>query len=297
MQEIKRQLAVYAGMIEDALPGYLPVCPEPESVVADAMSYSLLGGGKRIRGSLILAFYHLFAGDVQPALPYAGALEMVHACSLIHDDMPCMDDDDLRRGKPSCHIAYGEATALLAGDALLALAFEVMAAPRYSGAFPSERVLECIRCLAWATGCAGMIGGQAIDLAQEHKHTPPDLLERMYAKKTGALFTASAKIGCLLGGADEAATQAAVACMEALGLAFQIIDDILDVTGDQELLGKPVGSDADNDKTTYVRVYGVEAARKKIAQLNAAAKAALEDIDADTAFLTGLADLLAGREY
>lgn len=297
MPAVKQRLAAYAELVEDALTGYLPLCPEPESVVADAMGYSLLGGGKRIRGSLVLAFYNLFCGDVRPALPYAGALEMIHACSLIHDDMPCMDDDDLRRGKPSCHIAYGEATALLAGDALLALAFEIIADKRHSGAFPDGRALECVRCLASATGCTGMIGGQAIDLAQEGKETPSKLLERMYAKKTGALFTAAARIGCVLGGADSDTIQAAVAYMNNLGLAFQIVDDMLDVAGDEALLGKPVGSDDGNGKTTYVRVYGLEAARESVARLNEAAKAALAGIRADTAFLAGLADLLAGRKY
>jgi len=297
MEAIKQQLAHYAQLIEDALPGYLPVCPSPEDQVAKAMAYSLLGGGKRIRGALVLAFYNLFAESPGPALPYAGALEMMHASSLIHDDLPCMDDDDLRRSKPSCHIAFGEATALLAGDALMILAFETMAKVENSGAFPCGRVLEAVRCLAAAAGCNGMIGGQAIDLSQEGKVAAPQLMERMYARKTGALISVSASMGCILAGADEETTAAAVEYAEKIGLAFQIIDDILDVSGDSRELGKPVGSDRQNQKNTYVCLHGVDAAISRVAALNSEAKAALQRIDADTAFFTELADYLAIRRH
>jgi len=297
MDNINKQLAEYARMIEEALPGYLPRCPDPESLVAEAMRYSLLGGGKRIRGALLLAFYRLFSEDVRPALPYAAAVEMMHASSLIHDDLPCMDDDDMRRGKPSCHIAHGEATALLAGDALIILAFETMSDARYAGAFPCGRALEAVRCLAASTGCNGMIGGQIIDLNQEGKPTPAPLLERMYARKTGALIAVSARIGCILGGAGDAAIEAAVSYSAKIGLAFQIIDDILDITGDQSKLGKPIGSDRENGKTTYASIHGVEASRRQVEQLNAQAKMDLAAMEKDTSFLAGLADLLAGRQY
>ena len=296
MDRTKQQLGSYASMLETALAGYLPRHPSPEQTVADAMAYSLLSGGKRIRGALTLAFYRLFREDVRPALPYAGALEMVHAYSLIHDDLPCMDDDDLRRGKPSCHIAYGEATALLAGDALLTLAFETMTDPRHAGAFAPGAVVKAVRCLAAAAGCAGMIGGQMIDLYQEGKPASEELLKRTYAKKTGALIAAAAQMGCVLAGARPEETEAAESYCEKIGLAFQIVDDLLDVTGDARVLGKPIGSDIENKKCTYVSIYGLDAARQKVDQLNQEAKASLQKLKGDTSFLASLADLLAGRQ-
>lgn len=292
----KQQLCRYAHSLETALASYLPRCPLPESQVADAMGYSLLGGGKRIRGSLVLAFYHLYHEDIAAALPYAGALEMIHAFSLIHDDLPCMDDDDLRRGKPSCHKAFGEAQALLAGDALLDLAFEVMTDPCYSRPFPAARVLQVVHCLARATGLGGMIGGQAIDLAQEGQSTPSELLERMYKLKTGALLAIAAETGCILAGADREACRAAVEYADRLGFAFQIKDDILDITGDAALLGKPIGSDEANGKTTFVRLYGLAAAQREVDRLNTEAKKALDKLPGDTRFLRELADMLVCRQ-
>lgn len=296
MEAVKKQLAWYADSLEAALASYLPQCPLPEDQVAQAMGYSLLGGGKRIRGALVLAFYHLYHEETEAALPYAGALEMIHAFSLIHDDLPCMDDDDLRRGKPSCHKAFGEAQALLAGDALLSLAFEIMTEPQHSRFFPPERVLQAVNRLGRATGLGGMIGGQAIDLAQEGKDTPAELLERMHKLKTGALLAVAAEIGCILAGADREAGQAAVEYAAHVGFAFQIMDDILDITGDTALLGKPVGSDEANGKTTYVSLYGLDAARNEVEQLNAKAKKALDKLPGDTRFLKGLADLLVCRQ-
>lgn len=292
---IKEQMAGYAGLIEQALPSYLPECPEPEKRVADAMRYSLLSGGKRVRGMLLLAFYKLFQEDVCPALPFAGAVEMVHAYSLIHDDLPCMDNDDMRRGKPSCHIAFDEATALLAGDGLLTLAFETITAPQYTEPFSPQAVLDCVRALSGAAGCRGMIGGQMIDLLQEGGEPDATLLARTYAKKTGVLLQAPAEIACILAGADETIRKAAIAYSGDLGLAFQIVDDILDVEGDEDVLGKPTGSDRGNDKQTYVRLYGLEAAREEVGRLTMSAKQALQALDADTRFLEGLVAGLAGR--
>ena len=295
---IENMLEEYASRLEEALPGYLPRCPAPESRVGEAMAYSLLGGGKRVRGALTLAFYRLYKEDLSPALPYAGALEMIHAYSLIHDDLPCMDDDDLRRGKPSCHIAFGEAVALLAGDGLLTLAFETMCDPAHADAFPAATVLEAVRQAAWAAGCSGMIGGQMIDLAGEGSAgTTAALLDRMYAKKTGALIVAAARLGCILGGASKQDLDAASDYARYLGLAFQIVDDLLDAAGDEAVLGKPVGSDAANGKSTYVRMYGEDAARREVDKLNLRARQALEKLEGDTRFLAGLADLLAARQH
>jgi geranylgeranyl pyrophosphate synthase len=207
-----------------------------------------------------------------------------------------MDDDDLRRGKPSCHKAFGEAVALLAGDALLNLAFGVMSDEGHRRPFLPERVLAAVNCLAGTAGLGGMIGGQAIDMAQEGQSTPPPLLERMYSLKTGALLGAAAGIGCILAGAAAAERQGAVEYAHHLGFAFQLTDDILDVTGDEALLGKPIGSDAANNKTTYVSLYGLAAARQAAVRSTAQAKEALDKLPGDTRFLKGLADMLAARQ-
>ena len=290
------KLAVYTEMINKALTGYIPDCPYPESIVAEAMAYSLLGGGKRIRGALVLAFYNLYHEDVTPALPFACAIEMVHAYSLIHDDLPCMDDDDLRRGKPSCHIAYGEAIAILAGDALLTFAFEVMADSVNYHHFQGENILRAIRTLANSAGLFGMIGGQAVDIEQEGKNTPSALLDRMYAKKTGALLEAAATIGCELAGAGDEEMASAMDYASHIGFAYQILDDILDVAGDEAAIGKPVGSDAAKNKSTYVSHHGLEKAKQEAGRLNMHAKKALEKLPGDTGFFAGLADILADRQ-
>jgi geranylgeranyl diphosphate synthase type II len=289
-------LARYAGLIEESLAGYIPCCPYPESGVADAMRYSLLGGGKRVRGALVLAFYQLFHEGLEPALPFACAMEMVHAYSLIHDDLPCMDDDDLRRGKPSCHRAFGEATALLAGDALLTLAFEIVADAGLLAALPAEAALRSARCLAHAAGMAGMVGGQAIDLASEGAAVTREQLDRMYRKKTGALIGAAAYIGCALAGAREAETAAALRYAGHIGMAFQIIDDILDVAGDEAVLGKAVGSDRGKDKSTYVSMYGLWEAKREAERLSGIAKESLGGLPGDTGFLRDLADMLTERQ-
>ena len=290
------KLSRYAARIEEALAPRIPLCPFPESKVAEAAAYSLLGGGKRIRGALVLAFYELYEQDLKPALPFACALEMVHAYSLIHDDLPCMDDDDTRRGKPSCHIAFGEATALLAGDALLTLAFEVMAEAVREGVIPGGVILRAITILAAAAGLKGMIGGQAVDLEQEGKATPPGLIRRMYSEKTGALMGAAAQIGCLLAGAGEDEAEAALDFANQIGMAFQIVDDILDLSGDGAVLGKPVGSDREKEKSTFVSLHGAEEAGREIDRLNGQAKKALHVLPGDTGFLCGLTDMLAERQ-
>ena len=289
----------YADLLEKSLSAYLPPAPEPENKVREAMAYSLLGGGKRIRGALTLAFYELFHDDIRPALSYAAAVEMVHAYSLIHDDLPCMDNSDTRRGKPSCHVEFGEWTALLAGDGLLNLAFEVMSNPDYADGFCKKDVLRAIRCLSLSSGYSGMIGGQAIDLWQEQneKEATEEVTLRLISKKTGALIRASGEIGCVLGGADEKAIEAAISYCEKIGLAFQIRDDILNIIGDSKLQGKPVGSDAKCGKNTWVSLYGIKAGEEKIAGLNLQAKDALSAFSGDTEFLAGLADLLADREF
>lgn len=249
----------------------LPDC-EYRSVI-DAMNYSALAGGKRLRPSLLLEFYRLCGGKfVSDALNFAAALEFIHTYSLIHDDLPCMDDDDMRRGRPSCHIQYGEDTALLAGDALLTLAFKTA-----SDCQQTEPVLVCkaISRLADCAGVHGMIGGQVIDLSIENSNPSLDTVVDMYSRKTGALIRAAAEIGCILANADEEKISAALKFASNIGLAFQIVDDILDITSTAEQLGKPIGSDEKNNKSTYVSIVGIENAKNNVQTLTNEAISAL----------------------
>ena len=241
----------YLPLIEEFLPTLLPSENCTEKNVISSVKYSLLAPGKRLRPTLLLAFCDICSGDVTAALPYACAVEMIHSYSLIHDDLPCMDDDDLRRGKPSNHIVFGEDIALLAGDALQALAYESML---------SDEVLEktgingakAAFILAKASGLLGMVGGQTIDLETEGKNPSLETISEMYSKKTGQLIKAPCLMGCVLANADEKETKAAETYAEKIGLAFQIVDDILDIVSDTDTLGKPVGSDVENQKVVYV---------------------------------------------
>ena len=292
--EFREQLALYAQLTEAELEQQLvlTVCPQQE--VMEAMHYSALGDGKRLRAALLLAFSEACGGCQATALPFAAAVEMIHAYSLIHDDLPCMDDDDLRRGKPSCHIAYGEATALLAGDGLLTHAFDVML---HSTAEPLS-ILKAAGCLSKAIGVYGMIGGQVMDMANEQKSdVSEELLRQTDALKTGALIRAACEMGCILAGASAEKINAAVAYAEKIGLAFQITDDILDVTSSTEELGKPVGSDEEQSKNTYVSLYGIEKAREISAQLLADAKDDLKAAGLDREFLCQLADYIFERKH
>ena len=265
-----------------------------QQLVLDAMKYSLSAGGKRIRPVLALEFCRLAGGEIEQALPVAAAIEMTHTFSLIHDDLPCMDDDDMRRGKPSCHKAFDEATALLAGDALAVLPYELLARSVIEKGANAEKVAMVIAKLAQCVGAYGMIGGQQIDTQFENQSIGGEALLKMYELKTSRLLQAACVCGCIIGGGSEEEIKQADAYGKSLGLAFQIVDDILDVTGDQETLGKPIGSDAVNNKETYVSLYGVEAAREKAAELTNEALKALEFFD-DNDFLTELTKQLLNR--
>ena len=286
----------YCSMIEAALPQYLPPVTLPQGKVCEAMAYSLLDGGKRIRGCLTLAMCELCGGEVQSALPLACAVEMVHAYSLIHDDLPCMDNDDLRRGKPSCHIKFGEGTALLAGDALLTHAFSAASDAYFNGTLPADTVLRCVNQLSRAAGVEGMIGGQVIDTAPEEVPMTPEQLEEMHGMKTGALIRSAAVLGCLAAGAPRDVVMQADLYAAKIGLAFQIVDDILDVTEESEKLGKST-SDADNNKTTYITLYGVEKAREMVRRLVLEADLAVKGTVLDDEMLYELADTLAKRHH
>ena len=284
----------YLEMINRRLTALLPVCTYDAPDVCDAMRYSLDGGGKRIRPVLLLESCRLCGGDVADALDFACALEMIHTYSLVHDDLPCMDDDDMRRGKPACHIAFGEATAVLAGDALLTQAFAAAANSEAAKKTPA-RALEAIALLSKYAGAEGMIGGQAVDLQSEGKTIALSRLQTMDSLKTGALMRAACEIGAVLAGADNEKRAALVRYAEALGQAFQIVDDILDVTSDVQTLGKPIGSDAELQKSTYVSLLGLDRAKAAARDCTAAAIEALAVFGEDAAFLRSLAENLMTR--
>lgn len=291
MTDLDKRLTADRELVEKALRAIFRD-RTPRADLYDAMEYSLMAGGKRIRPILTLECCRLCGGTDSAALSLACALEMVHTYSLIHDDLPCMDDDDLRRGRPTNHKVYGEATALLAGDGLLTAAFET--ALDAGACLPAERVVRAVQVLACAAGPAGMVGGQALDLAGERRALTEDELYEIHRLKTGALLTAAAELGCIAAGADEESRQAVTQYAAALGLAFQIRDDVLDVVGNVEEFGKPVGSDAANQKTTFVTLKGLEACKNEVDRLTGEAVAALERFP-DREFLTLLAWRLAGR--
>ncbi len=258
-----------------------------------AMAYSLRNGGKRIRPMLTLEFCRVCGGNPESAIPFALGVEMIHTYSLIHDDLPCMDDDDMRRGKPSSHKVFGEANALLAGDGLLTLAFEtVLSAEDVSFEAKAKAGLE----LSKAAGCSGMIAGQVMDLANEGRAVGIDDIRNTDRLKTGELIRVAALLGCIAADADEEKIKAAEKYCSNIGLAFQIVDDILDVTSDAETLGKPIGSDSENEKSTYVSLLGLEESACLADSLTAEAKAALDIFDGEGEFLSQLADKLLGRK-
>ncbi len=245
----------YLDEINSALESFLP---SGDDVVSQAMRYSVRNGGKRVRPALTLEFCKVCGADYKSAMAFACAVEMIHTYSLIHDDLPCMDDDDFRRGKPSCHIAFGEANALLAGDGLLTLAFLTLT----KADLPAERIVKAAEVLSDAAGVCGMIGGQVMDLENEDKSVRIDTLEKTDELKTGELIRCACELGCIAAGADGKKTDAARKYARGVGIAFQIVDDILDVTSDTETLGKPVGSDSENQKSTYVSVLGLNKAKE-----------------------------------
>ena len=265
---------MYIEMVEKALDRYVSTQRCNNDHVLEAMRYSVLGGGKRIRALLVLNFNRILGGAANDAMEFAAAIEMMHAYSLIHDDLPCMDDDDLRRGKPSCHVAFGEAVALLAGDALQSLAFETLA--RNTSLEPAQ-VLQAVRELAAAAGSRGMVGGQTVDI--EGTAQTVEQLTGMCMMKTGALIKCAVRLGCLSVGADEASMAQADIYADAIGLAFQIRDDILDVIGSPEELGKPVGSDAEQQKATFATVLGTERAQSLAEKLTRTALDALKQLN------------------
>ena len=282
----------YKEIVDRALEASF-LCPKdyPVQGLADAMRYSLLAGGKRIRPTLVLEFCRICGGDIQQTLPVACAIEMLHTYSLIHDDLPCMDNDDLRRGKPTNHIVFGECVATLAGDVLQAEAFGTI----LRSALPDEARLRCATHLANAVGFDGMCGGQYLDMIGEGKALSSDELDEINAKKTGALLTAACTMGVAAAGGSRAQEEAAAAYGAAVGMAFQIRDDMLDALSSEEELGKPVGSDVAEHKNTYMVLLGKEACEQLVDRLTARACDSLRSAFSSTEFLEALATKLAKR--
>ena len=284
--DLSEYLRARQAEIEGALDRYLPSPPECPAVVADAMRYSVTAGGKRLRPVLCLASADAVGGERTLAMPAACAIEFIHTYSLIHDDLPAMDDDSMRRGRPTLHVVAGEGMAILAGDGLHAEAFHLLARePRSDDPSIAMRKLRTIEAIAGAAGCAGMVGGQAIDLAAvtpDASGTVPapfdaGALRAMHARKTGALIRASAVSGAIMGGGTDAVVRAIDACAAQLGLAFQIVDDILDVEGESAALGKTAGKDAAAGKPTYPALFGVEASRRMAQECLERAETSLRD--------------------
>lgn len=294
-QAAKERLGEYAQFIENALKKYsLQNKLDLHKNVAKAMDYSLEAGGKRIRPVLVLEFCRVCGGNWKNAVSAACAIEMIHTFSLIHDDLPCMDDDDFRRGKPSCHKQFGEAMAVLAGDALAIRPFEIISAAKELDA---EKRVRLINELSRSSGAEGMIGGQVIDMENEERdNVDAENLRFMYSLKTGALIKTSCIMGCICAGADSEKTALAAEYANALGVAFQIIDDILDVVGDESVLGKPTGSDSEENKTTFVTVYGLEKAKEQAKKYTEKALEILDGFE-ENEFLKELTGFLLDRDF
>jgi geranylgeranyl diphosphate synthase type II len=292
--DLKQYLATRAAEVDAALDAFLPKAKEKPATIHAAMRYSVFAGGKRLRPILCLAAAEACGGDPESAMPPACAVEILHTYSLVHDDLPCMDDDDLRRGRPTCHKVYGEGMAVLTGDALLTEAFLILAqtspAKRYPGA---AYVAE----LALTGGSTRLIGGQVMDLEGEGKKLTKAQLVKIHEAKTAALLTTSIRLGAMTANATEKQLEALTTFGHALGLAFQVIDDILDVTQSTEILGKTAGKDAAVEKATYPAILGLEKSRKEAAKLTQEAMDALKPFGRKARHLQDIAEYLLKREY
>lgn len=291
--EIYREKKEY---IENVLKKYLPEQEGYQKVIMEAMEYSLMAGGKRLRPVLMLETYRLFGGEDRAIEPFLAAIEMIHTYSLVHDDLPAMDNDEYRRGRKTTHIVYGEDMGILAGDALLNYAFETACSAFGAGGADCARIGKALRILAHKAGIYGMIGGQVVDVKESGHKVSGRMLDFIYSLKTSALIESSMMVGAVLAGADEEQVKAMERIAEKIGLAFQIQDDILDVTGTEEVLGKPVHSDEKNEKTTYVTWKGIEEARRDVERLTDEALDELGQFPARDEFLAQLLRSLVSRE-
>ena len=284
----------YKPLVEKALNRYLSFRPALYETVLEAMNYSICGGGKRIRPCLLLEFARICGGNTDAALCMAAALEMIHTYSLIHDDLPAMDNDEMRRGKPSCHIKFGEDIAILAGDALLTHAFYTAASCE---AAEPQNVRNSIKVMAEFAGATGMVGGQVIDIQSENKSVDIETLTTLCELKTSRLIETACVVGCVISGADEQHRNAAFNYGHNLGIAFQIVDDILDATATAETLGKPIGSDVENHKNTFLTLLGLEGAKKAALDYTKAAIDALEPFGEKADDLRQLTAALCSRRF
>jgi geranylgeranyl diphosphate synthase type II len=296
--ETEKWLLLRRDQVEEILEKYLPAEEGDAATLLSAMNYSVRAGGKRLRPILLLELCRLYGGSEEVASPFAAALECIHSYSLVHDDLPAMDDDMLRRGKPTTHAVYGEAMGILAGDGLLNYAFEIIAGA-LSDMDPSVLPggIRAFYILSRAAGAFGMIGGQCVDIEAEGKEEISDgLIDSIYHNKTGALIASAMSMGTALAMAHAEDIDRAAECGYALGRAFQIRDDILDVTGSEEVLGKPIGSDERNLKPTYVAMHGIEKAQEEVRFQTEYAKSLVDKMPGDTEQLRALMDYLTGRE-
>lgn len=275
---------------------YLPAEEGPHRTVLEAMNYSVLAGGKRLRPMLMLETYRLFGGNGNVIEPFMAAIEMIHSYSLVHDDLPALDNDEFRRGRKSTHAAYGEAMGILAGDALLNYAYET-AMKAFDLPAAAERTAAALKVLAEKAGIGGMVGGQVVDVESEGKKIDAETLMFIHRNKTGALIEAAMMIGAILAGGGEKQIATVEQVAGNIGLAFQIRDDILDVTGNEAELGKPVGSDEKNEKVTYVSLYGLDEAEKKVREMSDEAIGLLHRLPERNLFLEQLLLSLVERSF
>ena len=294
--KFKDEMKERIGHIEAVLDWYLPRPEGLQKTVLTAMNTTVKSGGKRLRPMLMEETYHMFGGEGEVIEPVMAAIEMIHTYSLIHDDLPALDNDDYRRGKKTCHIVYGEDMAILAGDALLNYAYETASkAFDMAKGQETERVIQAMKILASKPGIYGMIGGQTADVELEGTPLTMEQILFIHKNKTSALIEACMMIGAVLAGADEDEVKRMEQCGEAIGLAFQIQDDILDLVGDEEEIGKPVGSDERNHKVTYVTLKGLEQSKEDVREISMKAIDILKDYDQENGYLTRLTEYLISR--
>lgn len=294
--EFKLVLKEKANYIEQLLNKYMPTEEGYQKTIMEAMNYSLSAGGKRLRPILTLEACKIVGGNENDAIPFAVAIEMIHTYSLIHDDLPALDNDDLRRGRKTNHIVYGEDMAILAGDALLNYAFEIMLSNSLGKENP-EKYLKAINEIAKSAGIYGMIGGQVVDVQSENQQIPKEKLDHIHNNKTAAIMIGCMRAGAIIGNANEEELDKITKYANNIGLSFQIVDDILDIVGDESKLGKKVGSDIENNKSTYPSLLGLEKSKEIARTLINEAKENINELSEHVDFLNGLADYIIDREY
>ena len=293
--EFKQILNEKINYIEELLKDYMPKEKGYQETITKAMNYSLQAGGKRLRPILTLESCKMVGGKEEDAIPFAMAIEMIHTYSLIHDDLPALDNDDLRRGKPTNHKVFGDAMAILAGDALLNYAYEIMLSSSINKENPAK-YLRAINEIATHAGIYGMIGGQVVDVESEDKKIEKEKLDFIHLNKTAAMIIGCMRAGAIIGEASEDELERITKYAKNIGLSFQIVDDILDITGDEEKLGKPIGSDLENHKSTYPSLLGLEKSRQIARQLIEEGKSSIEVFSSEVDFLNQLADYIMSRD-